>query len=282
MVLVIGATGNIGSELVGQLLGAQVDTRVGARNIGRAQARLGEGPTYINFDFDLAATYAPALSGVSSLFFIAPHHHPVPSVTTLLAEATKHGVERVIFSSGRTTGDLETRPLHKVETVVKQSGLSWNILRPGWFMQNFTGWIGVTIPKHGKFYIPAGSSNTAFVDVRDIAAVACHLLTGGGMPAQTYNLTSHTAYNHTQVAEMITAAAGRFVEYVDMDTESYVSWALENGWSEADARFTAFLYDEVKTGKEEVISLDVAELLGTPPRSLPAFILENAEFWKAR
>ncbi len=282
MILVIGATGNIGSELVRQLLAADHPVRAGVRSIDRARKRLGAGPEYVAFDFEDAAHFPKALDGATALFFIAPQAEPLPAVRALLKAAAAAKVQHLTFSSGRTTGDLANRPLHAVENLVRESGLNWTILRPGWFMQNFTGWIGSTIPVEGKFYLPAGRARTAFIDLRDIAAVAARSLTGTGHAGQTYELTSLAAYDHYQVAEMIGAAAGRPVTYVDLAPEEYVRWAAANGWTEAAARFNVFLYEQVKTGKEEAASPDAARVLGRDPRSLPAFIIENAPFWRKR
>lgn len=277
--LIIGATGNIGSEIAHQLHDYNLLPRIGARDVQAARQRFGDKATYAEFDFTKPSTYPAALRDIDRLFFVAPLHEVAP-VSDFLEAARRSGVRRVVFSSGRTTGDIPHRPLHRMEEAVHGSGIPWIILRPGWFMQNFTDWLWEIFRREGVLYLPIGDARTAFVDVRDVAAVAIHCLLEQGHEGQTYDLTSDESFTHGQVIDLINRAAGRDFRYESVSEEEYIQLLRGQGWKREAAEETAFLFRLVREGKEAAISPNVERLLHRPPRRLAAFIEEHARTWR--
>ena len=275
-ILIIGSGGNIGSPLVQALIDKGIEPTLGVRKVEKAKERWGKQVKVVHFDFEQPATFGPALDGQESIFFIAGHANPVPSVQSLLQEAAAAGVKRIVFSSGRTTGDVPGKPLNDVENLVRAWEGEWTILRPGWFMQNFINWLGGTIRAENKLFLPAGEAKTAFVDVRDIADVALTCLLEDGHHGQLYNLTSDEALSHAEVCATISQASGKSVVYVPQDRATYIQTMIGRGWTEAAANYTADLYTYVLSGKEEEISEDVAKILGGTPRRFLAFAKEHA------
>ncbi|NET32511.1 MAG: NmrA family NAD(P)-binding protein, partial [Cyanothece sp. SIO1E1] len=227
--------------------------------------------------FEDPTTFTTALEGEEAVFFIAGHSNPVPSVQQFLTTAKDAGVKRVVFSSGRTTGDVPGKPLNDVENLVRAWHGQWTILRPGWFMQNFVNWLGGTIRAENKLFLPAGNAKTAFIDVRDIADVAALCLLEDGHDAQLYNLTSDEALSHEEVCAIISQASGKSVSYIPQERADFLNTMIERGWTEAAANYTADLYKYVLSGKEEEISDDVAKVLGKTPRRFQAFAHEHAD-----
>ncbi|MBX2873099.1 MAG: SDR family oxidoreductase [Saprospiraceae bacterium] len=275
-ILVIGSGGNIGTPLVQALMEKGIEPTVGVRDAQKAKDKWGSQVQVVSFDYERPSSFANALAGQEAVFFIAGHSNPVPSVTQLLAAAKSAGVKRMVFSSGRTTGDVPGKPLNDVENLVKGWDGEWTILRPGWFMQNFVNWLGGTIRAESKLFLPAAAAKTAFVDVRDIADVAIKCLLEEGHHGQLYNLTSDEALNHEEVCSMISEASGKKVVYVPQERETYLQTMMERGWTNAAANYTADLYKYVLSGKEEEISDDVARILGKTPRRFQAFAKEHA------
>lgn len=278
--LLIGATGTIGQETVKALTGKGVRPVAAVRDTDRARKQLGPGVDYIFFDYYQPESYLPALEGVDRLFFIAPKGDLLPAVQGLLRAAHETGLQYIVFSSGRTTGDMEGKPLHQIEKTVQAGNIPYTILRPGWFMQNFAGWLGEWIPPEGKIYLPAGDSKTAFIDVRDIGAVAATLLAEGGHNGEIYELTSNEAIDHYEVARLIGKAAGREVTYVPMPPDDFIELMVEKGWPRSRAEHTAGLYEWVRQGKEAVISPDVENILGRRPIRFAEFVQDYGERWK--
>lgn len=280
-ILILGATGKIGTEVTRQLLTKNVRPTVGVRNIKKAKALFGDQVDYRLFDFDEFDTFTPTLSGISHLFFIAGHSNPVPSVQQLLRQAQEVGVQHITFSSGRTTGDIVGKPLFEVENLVRAHPIPYTILRPGWFMQNFCNWLGTDIKSKGQLIVPADDSKTAFIDLRDIAAVAVKTLTEKGHDNKMYELTSDEAIDHGQVAQIISKSAGISVEYRSPSHEDYVKGIVAQGGSKEGAEYAAKLFDIVKTGKEAKVSPDVEKVLHRLPISFEEFAEDYADTWKS-
>lgn len=277
--LVAGATGKIGSLIVPDIHSQKIKVIAAGRNVEKLNSKF-PSVECRRLDFADASTWDKALEGVGRLFFVLP-----PGMASekeqenFLAAAKNAGVEHVVYSSGRTTGPIEGSPLNVTESLVKKSGMGWTILRPGWFMQNFINWVGFTIPKENAFYLPAGDSKTAFVDVRDIAEVAAEILKfPGGHHGKTYDLTCLEAIDHHAVASAISKAAGREVKYVPLSEEDFKKTMVERGWTEKAVKKTAWLYGFVQKGLEEEVSPAVDDILGRPPIDFETF----AEDFKER
>lgn len=278
-ILLIGATGQIGGQTLKELQLRGISPRIGARKPEKAKEKLAAALEYVPFDFERPDTFEPALSGVSRLFFIAPLKNPNEPVSRLLEKAQKSGLRHITFSSGRTTGDVEGAPLNQVEKLVAASGIPYTIIRPGWFMQNFAAWLSGTLRSEGKLYLPAGDAKTAFVDVRDIAAVVAQTLLQTNHEGRVYNLTSDEALDHHEVVAYISRASGKPMSYIPLERSDFIQTMVERGWTEAAAAYTANLYEYVRAGKEEAISSDIGKLLRRKPIRFAQFARDYRETW---
>jgi (4-alkanoyl-5-oxo-2,5-dihydrofuran-3-yl)methyl phosphate reductase len=191
VILVTGATGNIGSELVRQLIEAGQRFRVLTRDRARGEA-LGDGLDVVVGDLLRPETLAPAFVGVSRALVLAGAAD-LPSVAAHVVDAAKQAGTRhlVLISSGT----IEIKPpgiiarWHlEAEQVLKASGLAWTVLRPGNFSSNALRWAG-PIRAQGAVFAHGGDGLTAPIDPRDIASVAFHALTGRDHEGKTYVLT---------------------------------------------------------------------------------------------
>ena len=283
-ILVTGATGNVGSEVFKQLVMQAEPVVAGVRDVEKAKRHFAKLPAgageYREFDFNEPATWPAALAGVDKMFLVIPPGTTNPvQVELFFKTALQAGVKQLVFNSGRTTGDLPGEPLNVTEGLIKNSGMGWTILRPGWFMQNFLNWVGFTIPTEDAFYLPASDSRTAFVDVRDIGAVAAKVLTEDGHYGQVYELTSPEALTHFEVAQKISAAAGRTIRYVHLNDEEFAKAMVERGWSQASAEHAVFLYRIVRMGKEAAVSDDIEKVLGRQGNDFERFAKDHADEW---
>lgn len=271
MILVIGATGNIGSEIVKLCVEDDTPVKGAARSPQKITELYGNKVKTTHFDFTDESTWKSSLDGVDRVFFIAPQSDADKSVQSFLALLKNSSVAHVLYSSGRTTGGIDGSPMNKVEKEVQQSGIPFTIIRPGWFMQNFSSWIGATLGSDKAFYLSAGRSKTAFVDVRDIAAVAYKVLKDQSYLGEILELSGREALDHYQVAGTISDVTGIEVSYVELSSDEYIRHLVKQGWPEKDATFFAYLYDLVKAGNEEAISPDVSRVLGKAPITFSDF-----------
>lgn len=284
-ILVAGATGNIGSRILPILKSGNTSVVAAVRNVKKAWERLGiPDIEYRQLDFSDSSTWEKALEDIGRMFLVVPPGSATaPQVKSFFATAKSAGVEHLVFSSGRTTGDLEDTPLYVTERLVRNSGMDWTILRPGWFMQNFINWVGFTIPAESAIFLPAANARTAFIDVRDIAAVAAKiLLDPTGHDGQLYELTSNEALSHTEVASQISAVAGRRIRYVALEENDFIKAMTERGWSKKGAEKAAWLYSFVRNGKEEQVSGDVERVLGREPVGFRQFVKDHTAAFRKR
>src|SRR5918998_1074413 len=192
-VLVTGATGNVGSRVVGKLRDLGVPVRAFARDAGQAAAVLGDGVEVAVGDFADAASVRRALDGVEGVFLACAN---VPSQveheTTVIDAAAGAGVRRVVKLSafGAEVGSpVAFWDWHgRVEDHLRASGVPAVVLRPTFFMTNLLG-AAEQVRHEGALFAPAGGARVAMIDPADVAAVAAVALTEDGHDGRAYTST---------------------------------------------------------------------------------------------
>ncbi|QGZ49407.1 NAD(P)H-binding protein [Streptomyces sp. QHH-9511] len=280
MIVVTGATGNVGRPLVAALsaAGAQV-TAVSRRPL---PVDLPEGARHVQADLSRADSLREALEGAKALFILLGPEllGPGESPHTLLGLAKEAGVRKVVLLSSQASG---TRPeavshdrLREFEAAVRASGLEWTILRPGGFASNAFAW-AESVRTERTVMAPFADVALPVVDPADIAAVAAVALREEGHAGQTYVLTGPVAISPREQAAALAEALGEEVSFVELTRES------------AFAHMSRFMEEAVVNGtldilglplpSEQQVSPDVEKVLGRPAapfsawveRSLPAF-----------
>ncbi|MGO4748670.1 NAD(P)H-binding protein [Streptomyces sp. 2MCAF27] len=188
MILVTGATGNVGSELVSALAEAGEQVRALTRNPSAA-ALLPPGVEPVAGDLNRPQSLADALAGVSGIFLL-PGYQDMPE---LLAQARQAGVKRVVLLSGGSAAlaDLDnavSRYMTLSERAVRESGLSWTFLRPRSFMSNALRWLP-QLAVGDEVRVPFPGVRTAAIDPYDIAAVAVPALLTDDHDGRIHELT---------------------------------------------------------------------------------------------
>jgi uncharacterized protein YbjT (DUF2867 family) len=213
MLLVTGATGNVGRELARELDAACVPFRVLARDPDRAAA-LPAGAERVRGDLGDPATLAPAFAGADRLFLLTPGIG-TDHVRHAVAAAQAAGVRHIVhLSSFNVLGDpmpAMGRWHHEREQVIRASGIPATFLRPGGFMTNAFDWLP-TIREDGYVLNPAGQGRYAPIDPADIAAVAALALTGDGHQGREYVLTGDETFTVAEQVGILSAATGLDIE----------------------------------------------------------------------
>ncbi|MEV0078750.1 NAD(P)H-binding protein [Nocardia neocaledoniensis] len=269
MILITGATGTIGSALVSRLLADGVAVRAATRD--PAAASFPAAVDVVRVDYRDPATFAPAMAGVEAAFV---NGLPGPGDTgvdgALAAAARAAGVRRVVKLSAIGTGDprLGLPGTWHVpgEQAVRESGLEWTILRPNTFASNTLSWIA---PLRDGHPVPnlTGDGKQAVVDPRDVAEVAATALRSGRYDGRVLTLTGPLLHTGREQAAVLAEILGRSIEVADIaaaDARDYMTAAgLPPAFVEGSLIGQAFIRD----GHNELISGDVAEVLGRRPRS---------------
>lgn len=280
MILVTGATGSNGIEIIKRLAARNVQVRAMVRNQERAKAIAAPNVEVVEADFDRPETMLAALTGVERAFLLTNSSEHVQAQQIAFVDAAKQsGVKRIVYLSQFEADD--TSPVRflryhaVVETALKSSGMAYTFLRPNLFMQGVLNFRS-TIATQNAFYAAAGDAKVSAVDVRDIADVAVAALTEPGHEGKTYDLTGPQALTHAQMAEYLSTALGRRIAFVDISPEVMRDTLLSVGFPLWQADGLLEDYAHYRRNEAEAIASGVRDAIGKEPRSFEAFTRDYA------
>lgn len=272
MILVTGATGNVGSALVRQLADGHVPVRALVRD--PARAKLPDAAEPYTGDLNEPDTLKAGLDGVDGVFLLAGYDD-LPVTLDLMRQA---GVKRVVLlSGGAATSSNRDNPITRYQTAseadVQGSGLSWTILRPSGFMTNTMQW-AEQLKAGDRVRAPFADVRVANIDPCDIAAVAARALTSDGHDGQTYRLTGPQSLLPSDRAQILGEALGRDLGFeAQPHDEAYAEMAAAMPVEYANA-FFSFYQDG--TLDESPVSDAVPRVLDRPGRTFAHWCRENA------
>lgn len=287
MILITGATGQVGGETARALLrqGQAVRALVRDPQSPAAQALAAAGAELATGDQARPGSLAAAFAGVSAVLLGSSNDEgQVERESNVIAAAEAAGAQRIVklAALGTTPGSpISILATHAaVEARLAASSLAWTSLRPGSFMQNFLRYTD-TITGHGAFYGCQGEAPIAMVDIRDVAAVAAGCLTQDGHAGQVYAVTGPEALSHAQAAAAIAEATGQPCTYVDVPgaaaREAMVGMGLP-GWLADDLVALAAHFDS-PLGRN--VTTVVPDITGSPARSFATFARDHVSQFAA-
>ena len=272
-VLVIGATGKTGKLVIDALRRRGIETRAATR---RPAASSGDGST-VAFHWSDPSGWPAALKGVEGLYLVKPKHdEPQHAVAAMLAKAPR--LRRVVLLSEIL---CETRPAddpHRAtELAVQRSGIPWTILRPNWFLQNFTETgFAEALRIRGEIAMPAGDAAISWIDTRDVADAAVTALTSDAHAGEAATLTGPTALSAGALAHLLGQAAGRPFRHADATLDATRAQLASTGASAKLIAFLMGLYADMRAGAIAFVTDDVQRMTGHAPRTAEAFAVESA------
>ncbi len=283
-ILVTGATGTVGSELVRLLCQRGVvpialvhsPEKVGSVYEGCAEVRVA--------DFHDERDTRDAFVRVEKLFLITPMTpDQVELGERLVAAAQAAGVRHIVklsvFGADAQPGILVGRWHREIEVAIERSGIAYTVLRPNGFMQNMAGSWGATIAADGRFYLPTGDAAVGFIDARDVAVAGVEALRDEGFVGRALTLTGPEAVTYRDIAAIISDVTGRRVEYVDVPEEQARAGLAAAGIPEPLLTAVLEQWAEEKAGRTAVVTTDYADATGLPPRGFGAFARDYRRAW---
>ncbi|HLK56037.1 MAG TPA: SDR family oxidoreductase [Chthonomonadaceae bacterium] len=274
MILVTGATGNVGSELVSQLLDRNQQVRVLTRD-PRKVAQWGDRVECAVGSFDEPATLDAALKGVDKMFLMTSEIGS-GQVEAAIKAARQAGVQHVVYlsSTGANHPDLLLGKWHQDrEAAIRASGVAWTFLRPGNFMSNTLMW-AETVKTQGAVYFPGGGQS-APIDPEDIAAVAAVALTQAGHEGQIYELTGEELLTVAQQTEILSHVLGKPLRYVDVPPAVAREGMLQRGMPPILADAVAQVFTYVRDGRGAQATDTVERVVGRKPRTFEAWCRDH-------
>ncbi|HVE82839.1 MAG TPA: SDR family oxidoreductase [Myxococcales bacterium] len=279
MILVTGATGNIGSEVVRQLAALGHQVRAFVRNLDKAQKLKGPHVELARGDISDLDTLRPAMQGVEKVFLVSAGPENIelnePKVVTEAARAgAKHVVKLSVYAAEAEASTI-AQAHRSVEKKIEASGMTWTFIRPAAFASNLLNAAGM-VKSQGKLFGPYGDGKMAYLHPADIASVAVKALTEPGHENRAYSITGPEAFSQAQVAQKLSAAAGKPVQYVDTPPETARENMLKAGMPPRLVEGLMQLSDAVRAGKTAFTTPELERVLGRPPRTLDEWLNEHA------
>lgn len=281
-ILVTGATGKLGREVVRELVRAGADVRAATRSPGRGR-ELHEGVEVVDFDYYVTETYDAAVEWVDRVFLTPPPFDPRAdeSLVPFLDWAVASGVRHLVLVTAMAAEHLEDLALRKVERRIEDTGVTYTFLRPNLYMQNFTSGLMLDgIRDEGRIGLPAGDGQVSFVDARDVAEVAAQVLTSDAHFGRAYTLTGADVLGLDAVAALLGAAANRPLEYVAIGDDEMRARLQASRLPADQVEVVLGLFESVREGRRAEVSPDLPTLLGRPARSFADFAAEHAATWR--
>jgi uncharacterized protein YbjT (DUF2867 family) len=285
MILVTGATGMTGSELVRRLSARGVRVRGLTRNPAKATA-LSALPNVEIVEGDMAhpETLSGALQDVDRAMLISSSDASMLEVQSNFIEAAQKARVKYVVKLSGIMPELDSpfryaRMHGEIEKRLEASGMAFTNLRAGEFFTAYFRRVPLIVAK-GVLMLPMEDARIASIDIGDIAEVAATVLTNPGHEGKTYPITGPEALNMAEVAERLSVVTGRPIQYVNVAPEEARSANLANGMPPYMADGLFELFAERRKGKESKVSSVIPEIFGWQATRFDEFAARNAAIFR--
>jgi uncharacterized protein YbjT (DUF2867 family) len=277
MIVVTGATGNVGRPLVRVL--AEAGEEVTAVSRGAREA-VPDGVTHHRADLADAGSLHPALTGADALFLMVPEVGTHLDPHAIVDVVTSAGIPRVVLLSSQVVGtrSVTPAPLRRVEEVIEQSGLEWTHLRPGAFASNALAWAS-SVRAERTVTAPFGDVALPVVDPEDIAETAAAVLREPGHGGRAYVLTGPEVTSPRERARIIGDVLGEPITFVELTREQARDRMPASMPEHLVERSLSF--NGAPTREEQRVSPDVTTVLGRSPRHFTDWVKRNVAAFRA-
>lgn len=275
-VLVTGATGNVGREVVRLLSDLDYPVIAAVRNPIEASKSISSNIRCVFFDFTNPETFTDAFAGINKLFLVRPPAIAnIHKITPALNAAKKVGIEEIVFLSIIGADKNRIVPHYAIERAIEQLNIPATFLRCSFFMQILNTTHREDIRRRGRLFMPAGNGRTSFIDVRDIAAVAVKILTeeqdrakGELLSNRAYDLTGAVALTYSEVAAIFITVLSRPIHYTNPSIPTFIWQMLQQGFPLPFVLVMVGIYTTARFGLANLVTSDVQQLLNRSPISI--------------
>lgn len=285
-ILVTGATGTIGTQVVNELAKKNdVVVRAGVRDPKKASG-FASNVQAVAMDLEKPESLAAAMKGVDKVFLLTPFSDRQVELGKRIVDAAKTaGVKHIVklsaFGAEIEPGITLGRWHREVEKAIEASGIAWTFIRPNNFFENFVNYYPPD--KEGAIYLPWGNGACSFVDGRDVGACIASALAASGTEhhGKAYVPTGPAAITIADAAATIGKVTGRATKYVDVPEDAAKKAMLGMGMPAWMVDAMMELHGIDKAGYAALVTGDVQKLTGKAPRSFEDFARDNAAKWRA-
>jgi len=280
-VLITGATGNVGIEVLSSLkkLEHHLEIYAGVRNTEFGNEKLANfNIKNIKFDLTISETFVPAIQNIDLLFLIRPpqisdvNKYFAPLIEIIKQSSVKH----IVFLSVQGVEKSKIIPHHKIEKLIVDCRIPYTFLRPAYFMQNFTTTLRNDLVNNQRIYLPAGQEKFTIIDVGDIGAVTAKvLLEPQNHINKSYELTNNESLTFTEMAEKISKAIGKKINFISPNLLHFFLTKRKENMPSMLILVMIMLHYFPRFKKTPKTTECVKIITGQEPKSFENFVLSN-------
>lgn len=283
MILITGASGNVGKEVVRQIAQTGAHVRAAFQSQGKALAAA-SGVETVTVDYNQPETLRVALQGVDRVFLVGPPTAELPELERkamdVIIQSDVRQVVKLSAMGGRDA--IFPRQHAQSEAYIQSSGVPYTFLRPNGFMQNLVNYNAATINTQNAFYGTEGDGRVSQIDLRDVAAVAVKTLTENGHAGNTYTLTGPEAVTNAEIAQLLSSALGREIRFVNLPPSQLKEALLSAGVPQWNADALLDLQRLYREGRAATVTRDVEHILSRKSISFVQFSRDYRYAFEAR
>jgi uncharacterized protein YbjT (DUF2867 family) len=281
MILITGASGNAGGAVLQEVLKSGSGARAMVRSKENS-AKVPQGATAVIADFADKPSLRRALEGVDTVYLVcSPVRELVEMESNMVDACREAGVKHLVLNSALGAGDFaKSFPSwhRKVEDKLKASRMAHTILRLNGFMQNLITYFAPSIRTQGAFYQSIGNAKISHLDLRDIASAAAKILRSPSQHSgKIYELNGPEALSYAEVAEKISNATGRKVQYIDIPPDAQRKALLDMGMPDFMITALLELQEYYASGKAAKVDGTLESLIQRAPTRMDGFLKEFAD-----
>ncbi|MFE0013283.1 NmrA family NAD(P)-binding protein [Mesorhizobium sp. NPDC059054] len=273
-ILVLGATGTVGSLVLHELLAKQHRVRAGSRS---PHTLLGNAKHY-PVDVKSGAGLPQALDGVTKLFLVTPDmDDQLEAEQRIVDQAIAAGVGHIVKLSAFRAEDeiyLLGRTHRQIERHIEASGLTWTFLRPSAFMQNFVTYYAPALLGERRLRLPCGDAPVSFIDARDIATIAAKALTDPAYANRSFEMFGPEPLSYADAVRVFSSRTGIECTYEPISDDAYCR--LIEGPSQTYERIVD-LFHCYSSGRASGEAFDMIAHAGRPLYTMNEFALAHRE-----
>jgi len=280
MILVTGATGHIGRELIPFLLESQHSIRVLVRE-ERKLLHLDPSIGRVKGDLNDPESILTAMQGVEKVFLVT---FETQQDINMIDAAKRAGVQRIVKLSTLEATEHKIRVgkwHYEREQIIRGSGLDWTFLRPGMFMSNSIEWWAESIKGQGSVFFPGGrTGKVAPIDPRDVAKVAALALTQSGHSKQAYELTGSELFTIGEMVRIISQALGKRIQYMDIPPIAAKLFMLKSGLDKALVNALMEMLASLRKNEGALVMDTVQRVTGNAPRTFAEWCCDHIQAFR--
>jgi NAD(P)H dehydrogenase (quinone) len=276
MILITGATGQLGRAVVKQLAKRVAAERIGVfvRDERKAADLKEQGVKLFVGNYDDIASLDQAMRGVEKVLLISgTEQNRIQQHQNVVDAAQRAGVQLIAYTSRAVKGqDTASNPLMEghfaTEAYIKRSGLTYALLRNALYMDVIPLYLGGAQVFETSIYLPTGAGKVAFALRSELGEAIANLLADEDTASGIHQFTAGEAWSYYDVADVLTELSGRNVAYTPIEKPEFAARMRERGLPERMIQFTMNFHSEVRHDLLDEVSPEMEHLLGRRPASL--------------